>query len=84
MLVFLFLFLKKIEKQVRAYTAFRISVDVLALIRAPRLRQKSAASGNGSGKQRNITSTSSCSFFDFEQTAQGENCIFVKFVHDIF
>ena len=52
MLVFLFLFLKKIEKQVRAYTAFRISVDVLALIRAPRLRQKSAASGNGSAKQR--------------------------------
>lgn len=50
MLVFLFLFLKKIEKQVRAYTAFRISVDVLALIRAPRLRQKSAASGNGSAK----------------------------------
>ena len=52
MLVFLFLFLKKIEKQMRAYTAFRISVDVLALIRAPRLRQETAASGNGSAKQR--------------------------------
>lgn len=30
MLMILFLFLKKIEKQVRAYTAFRISVDVLS------------------------------------------------------